>query len=58
MLAPSLNLSGPLEDVTEPLSEPAKSIIDSLETLTSAERPADLLFCLMKTYKNKTIFVI
>ena len=47
MFAPSLNLRAPLDDVTDPRSEPAKSIIESLATFMSAERPEERLFNLM-----------
>jgi hypothetical protein len=47
MFAPSLSLWAPLDDVTDPRSEPAKSIIDNLATFMSAERPAERLFSLM-----------
>ena len=47
ILAPSRNLAAPLEDVADPRSDPAKSIMESLATLTSADNPEDLPVCLM-----------
>ena len=35
MFAPSLKRARPLDDVTDPLSEPAKSIMDNLATFSS-----------------------
>ena len=45
MFAPSRNLAAPLDEVAEPRSDPARSIIDNLATFMSAERPDDRLFC-------------
>ena len=38
MFAPSRNLALARDDVTEPFSDPARSIIDSLATLTDPEK--------------------
>ena len=48
MLAPSRNRA-PLVPVAEPFSDPARSIMDNLATLTSDERPEQRLFCLTTT---------
>ena len=47
IFAPSRNLAAPREEVADPLSDPAKSIMDSLATLTSADKPDPLPVCLM-----------
>ena len=38
MFAPSRNLALARDDVTEPFSDPARSIMDSLATLTDPEK--------------------
>ena len=47
IFAPSRNLAAPRDDVADPLSDPAKSIIESLATLTSADSPDPFPVCLM-----------
>jgi hypothetical protein len=56
IFAPSRNLATPLDVVAEPLSDPAKSIIDNLATLTSADNPAAFPVCLIKTWKTPVLY--
>ena len=48
IFAPSRNLA-PLLPVTEPFSEPARSIMDNFATLTSDDKPEQRFFCLIRT---------
>ena len=48
MLDPSLNRM-PLLPVTQPFSDPARSIMESFATFTSADRPESLSFCCTNT---------
>ncbi len=53
MLDPSRKRA-PLLPVTQPFSEPARSIMESFATFTSADRPESLSFCCTNTCTTKT----
>ena len=46
MFDPSLSLAAPLDEVADPLSDPARSIIDNFANFMSADNPEERLFCL------------
>ncbi len=49
MFDPSLSLAAPLDKVADPLSDPAKSIMDNFATFMSADNPEERLFSLTYT---------